>query len=186
MTFPEIEPLVTAVKVAPLLACPLTVTVTGPVVTPPGAVATMDVALQLVTEAGKPLNRTTLVPCVAPKFWPVMVTAEPAVPEEGDKLVMLGPEETVKATPLLVTPPAVTVTFPVVAPAGTGATMLPSLQLKGVASVPLNCTVLVPCGMPNPEPLMVTEVLKGPLVGVIEVMAGGGITVKFTEFDAPA
>ena len=51
---------------------------------------------------------------------------------------MLGVASTVNATPLLATPDTVTTTFPVVAPAGTGATMLLALQLVGVAAVPLN------------------------------------------------
>jgi len=50
---------------------------------------------------------------------------------------------TVKLTPLLATPPTVTATFPVVAPVGTGATMLVALQPVGVAATPLNFTVLV-------------------------------------------
>src|SRR5256885_11850821 len=45
---------------------------------------------------------------------------------------------TVKLTPLLATPPTVTITLPVVAPVGTGATMLVALQLVGVAATPLN------------------------------------------------
>ena len=51
---------------------------------------------------------------------------------------------TVKVTPLLARPPTVTTTGPVVAPAGTGATIDVLLQLVGVAAVPLNVTVLVP------------------------------------------
>ena len=51
---------------------------------------------------------------------------------------------TVKLTPLLETPPTVTVTGPVVAPLGTGATMRVAVQLVGVATVPLNRTVLPP------------------------------------------
>src|SRR5262249_54146473 len=52
---------------------------------------------------------------------------------------------TVKLTPVLARPPTVTTTLPVVAPAGTGTTMLVADQLVGVAVVPLNVTVLVPC-----------------------------------------
>jgi len=44
---------------------------------------------------------------------------------------------TVKFTPLVATPLTVTTTTPVVAPAGTGATMPPPLQLVGVAAVRL-------------------------------------------------
>lgn len=42
------------------------------------------------------------------------------------------------------TPTTVTSTGPVVAPVGTGTTMLDAPQLVGVAVVPLNVTVLVP------------------------------------------
>ena len=52
--------------------------------------------------------------------------------------------DTVKLSPLLDCPPTVTTTFPVVAPPGTGATILVALQLVGVAVVPLNVTVLDP------------------------------------------
>jgi hypothetical protein len=45
---------------------------------------------------------------------------------------------------MLATPPTVTTTLPVVAANGTGTVMLVALQLVGVASVPLNVTVLVP------------------------------------------
>src|SRR5580765_4773907 len=161
VTVPDNVPFVTAVNVAPLLACPLTVTVTGPVVTPLGAVAPIEVALQLCTAAGSPLKRTTLAPWVAPKFCPVIVTAAPGAPLVGERLVMLGPGVTVNVTPLLFVPPAATTTAPVVAPAGTGTTMRESLQLKGVAAVPLKPTVLEPCAIPNPAPLIVTEVLTG-------------------------
>ena len=65
---------------------------------------------------------------------------------------------TVKLTPLLATPPTVTNTFPVVAPAGTGTTMLVALQLViGVDEVPLNVTVLVPCVAPKFVPVIVTD-----------------------------
>jgi hypothetical protein len=47
-------------------------------------------ALQLVGTAVIPLNLTVLVPCVAPKFVPVIVTEEPTKPDVGFRLVMLG------------------------------------------------------------------------------------------------
>ena len=102
----------------------------------------MLVALQLVGVAAVPLKVTVLVPCVVPKFAPVIVIEVPTGPEVGDKVVMLGVAVTVKLTPLLATPPTVTTTFPVVAPLGTGTTMLVALQLVGVAAVPLKVTVL--------------------------------------------
>jgi hypothetical protein len=45
---------------------------------------------------------------------------------------------TVNVTPLLVWPPTVTVTLPVVAPLGTAVAILVALQLVAVAVVPLN------------------------------------------------
>ena len=69
---------------------------------------------------------------------------------------------TVKATPLLATPPTVTTTLPVVAPLGTGTVMLVALQLVGVPAVPLNFTVLVACVAPKLVPVIVTEVPTGP------------------------
>jgi len=50
------------VKVTPLLACPLTVTTTGPVVAAAGTGAAMLVALQLLGVVAVPLNVTVLVP----------------------------------------------------------------------------------------------------------------------------
>jgi hypothetical protein len=50
------------VKFTPLLAAPLTVTTTFPVLAPLGTVTVTLVALQLVTVATVPLNLTVLVP----------------------------------------------------------------------------------------------------------------------------
>ena len=132
------------VKFTPLLATPPTVTTTFPVAAPPGTGATMLVAFQLVGVADTPLNLTVLLPCKAPKFAPVIVTEVPTTPDVGFRPVIFGGTETVKFTPLLATPATVTTTFPVVAPAGTGAMMLVALQLVGVAAVPLKEIVLVP------------------------------------------
>jgi hypothetical protein len=102
----------------------------------------MLVALQLVGDAGTPLNVTVLDPCVAPKLVPVIVTDVPTTPLVGDRLVT--PGATPKSAPLLAKPPTVTTTFPVAAPTGTGTTMLVALQLVGDADTPLNLTVLDP------------------------------------------
>jgi hypothetical protein len=170
------------VKLTPLLAWPPTVTTTFPVVAAAGTSATMALAVQLVGVAAAPLNLTVLPPCVEPKFIPVIVTEVPAVPDVGDTLVMLGAGTvTVKLTPLLAWPPTVTITLPVVAPIGTGATMLVALQLVGVAAVPLNFTVLVPCEAPKFAPVIVTGVPAVPDVGDTLVMLGAGtVTVKLT------
>jgi hypothetical protein len=140
----------------PLLDVPFTVTTTFPDVASVGTVATIDVALQLVTVAVVPLKVTDPEPCVAPKFEPEIVTAIPTGPEVRERLLMVGACDTVKGTPLLATPPTVTTTFPEVAPAGTGTVMLVVLQLVGVPAVPLKVTVLVPCGAPKFVPLIVT------------------------------
>ena len=125
----------------PLLATPETVTTALPVVAPVGTTATMLVALQLVAVAAVPLKVIALLPWLAPKFVPVTVTDAPGAPDVGLKLVILGVGSTVNVVPLLVTPATVTVTFPLVAPAGTGTVMLVLPQVAGVPVVPLNCTV---------------------------------------------
>jgi hypothetical protein len=133
----------------------------------------MLVPLQLVGVAVVPLNFTVLVPCVPPKFVPAIVTADPATPVGGVTVVMLGAlVVTVKLTPLLATPPTVTTTFPLVAPTGTGTMMLVPLQLVGVAVVPLNFTVLVPCVPPKFVPAIVTGDPKAPDSGPMVRMLG--------------
>ncbi len=103
-----------------LLATPLTVTTTLPVVAPEGTGTTILVALQLVGVPAVPLKVTVLVPCDPPKFVPVTVTEVATGPEFGFTDEMLGPGVvTVNVTPLLGKPPTVTTTFPVVAPFGT-------------------------------------------------------------------
>src|SRR6266571_4994962 len=171
---------VVSVNLTALLARPATVTSTLPVAAPLGTGGTMLVALQLVGVAAVPLKLTVLLPCVDPKFAPVMVTEVPTGPEVGDKLVMLGTVVTVKLTALLARPATVTSTLPVAAPLGTGATMLVALQLVGVAAVPLKLTVLLPWVDPKLVPVMVTEVPTGPEVGDRLVMLGGVVTVKLT------
>jgi hypothetical protein len=132
------------VKGIALLARPPTVTTTFPLIAPLGTGTVTLVALQLLGVADVPLNAMVLVPCVAPKFAPVMVTAVPTGPDVGLRALIDGGTVTVKGRPLLTRPPTVTTTFPVVAPVGTGTVRLVELQLLGVASVPLKATVLVP------------------------------------------
>jgi len=161
------------VKRTPLLATPDTVTTTFPVVAPAGTGAVILVVLQLVGRATIPLKVTMLVPCPTPKFVPVIVTDVPALPDVGFTLVMLGDTGTVNTTEELACPPTLTTTLPVVAPLGTATTMLVALQLVGVAEVPLNVTVLVPCDAPKLAPVIVTDVPTAPEVGLRLVMLGG-------------
>jgi hypothetical protein len=168
------------VKLEPLLASPPTVTTTFPVAAPLGTAAVMLVALQFVGVAVVPLKVTVLLPCVAPKFVPVIVTDVPTGPDVTDRLVMLGGTVTVNATPVLARPPTVTTTFPVVAPLGSATVILFALQFVGVAVVPLKATVLLPCVVPKFVPVIVTDVPMGPDVGEMPVMLGGTVTVNAT------
>lgn len=133
------------VKDTPLLARPLTVTTTFPVVAPFGTGTTMLVALQLVGGAAAPLKVTVLLPCVEVKFVPVMVIEVPARPEVGLMLVMLG--AIAKLTALLANPDATTLTATLVTAErllGTIATMLVLVQFVTAAAEEPNVTELVP------------------------------------------
>src|SRR5882672_778168 len=101
---------------------------------------------------------------------PLVYVACPAIAGDPTSCVdqgagRFGARLTVNVTPLLATPFAVTTTGPVVAPLGTDATMLLALQLEGVATIPLNAIVLVPCADPKLVPVIVTLVPTGPDVG---------------------
>lgn len=104
----------------------------------------------------------------------MIVTEDSAAPDVGFKLEIVGGPVTVKGTPLLAAPPtAVTTTFPVVAPAGTVAVMLVSLQLLMPPAVPLKLTP--PCEDPKFVPEMTTEVPTAPAFGERLVMFGGTV-----------
>src|SRR5438132_5885961 len=86
----------------------------------------------------------------------------------------------VKLKPALATPLAVTTTLPVVAPAGTGATIEVALQLAGVATVPLNVTALVPWVEQKLQPAMVTDAPTAPELADKMMMLGTASTVNDT------
>jgi hypothetical protein len=162
------------VKLDPLLATPLIVTTTFPLVAPAGTGTTMLLALQLVGVAATPLNVTVLEPCVAPNPDPEIVTVLPTAPEAGVRLVMAG--TTLYEKPLLDTPATVTTREPLVAAAGMVTTILVLLQLVDVAAAPLKVTVLAPWVAPKPDPVMVTEPPTAPDVG--ETLVISGVTVN--------
>jgi hypothetical protein len=119
------------------------------------------------------LNFTVLVPCVVPKFDPVIVTDAVTGPEVGDRFVMLGAATTVNALPLEATPPTVTTTFPFVAPLGTVAAIEVDVQpVTAVAVTPLNFTVLVPCVVPKLVPVIVITAPTAPVAGDRVVIVG--------------
>src|SRR5260221_633099 len=99
---------VVTVNALPLLARPPTVMTTLPVVAPAGTRTTMLVADQLVGVAAVPLNVTVLVPLVAPKVAPAIVTEVATAPLVGESVVIFG--ATLKTMPLLARPPTVTTT----------------------------------------------------------------------------
>ena len=65
-------------------------TITFPVVAPTGTGTTIAVELQLMGIPATPLNVTELVPCVEPKFVPIIVSVAPIVVDVVDRFVMLG------------------------------------------------------------------------------------------------
>jgi hypothetical protein len=166
------------VKLNPLVFTPLANTTTFPVVAPVGTVTPMLVAVQLFTVAAFPLKLTVPDPWGDPKYIPLIVTVDPTAPEAGNKPVMLGVGRTMKLTPLLLTPLADTTTLPVVAPAGTVATIVVLLALLRVAVVPLNVTALVAILVPKFVPVMVTTAPTAPEVSDKLVILGAGTTVK--------
>lgn len=140
----------------------------------------MLVALQLLTVAGTELSVTPPLPCVAPKFVPVIVNDDPKPPPAaGATLVIAGAAVTVNVLPLLATPPAaVTTTLPVTAPVGTVATMLVGLQLVIVAANVPNFTPPFPCVVPKLAPLIVITEPIAPVLGARLAMLGAGVTVN--------
>src|SRR5690348_13192440 len=93
-------------------------------------------------------------------------------PLAGEMLVICG-GGTLKSTEvLLVTPPTVTETGPVVAVVGTMATICVSDQLTTDALIPKKAIVLVPRVAPNPLPLICTCVPTGPLTGLVLFTCG--------------
>ena len=148
-------------------------------VAPVGATATIEVALQLViTVTRVVLNFTVLVPCVEPKFVPVIVTDAPTAPVVTDRPVMLGAATTVNAEPALATPLTVTTALPLVVPVGTVATIDVALQLVIVVAAAFNFTVLAPCVEPKFVPVIVTDAPTANVVGDRLVIVGVGRAVK--------
>jgi len=74
--------------------------------------------------------------------------------------------------------------LPVIAPGGTGVVMLVLLQELGVATVPLNVTVLVPWVAPKLEPVMVTNVPIAAAGGLTLDMPGAEVIVKVADTTA--
>ena len=96
---------------------PAVVTLIGPVVTPAGTSARIEVAEVTVKLALTELKVTEVAPL---KFVPLMVTVVPTGPVVGAKPVIVGGLTTVNALELVAVPPGVvTLSGPDLAPAGT-------------------------------------------------------------------
>ena len=156
------------VKVAALVVVPdVVVSVIFPVVAPEGTVVATCASDWKLNVAEVPLNRTPLTPV---KPLPVMVTAVPGGPVEGENPLIVGFIGTTKSMVLVPVPPdAVTTILPVVAPIGTVAVRCWSSATLYVVPTPLNVTDDTPVPAVNPLPVTVTSVPGGPLVGVNDV-----------------
>jgi len=152
---------------------PGVVMLSDPVVTPAGTVAWIDVAEVTVKLALTPLNVTAETPV---KLVPLMVTLVPTVPLAGAKLAIVGGLTTVNELVLVAVPPGVvTLSAPVVAPAGSVAWIdVAELTVK-LALTPLNVTAVAPV---KSAPLIVTVVPTGPMVGAKIAIVGGFTTVN--------
>jgi hypothetical protein len=142
-----LESVGTTEKFQPLLGAPATVTTTGPVLAPAGTVVVMLLGPQFVGVASTPLKVIVLVPWGFPKLDPPIVTEVPSEPEPGDKLVIAGEvtvKEQVPTWHRFPWPFTANVMGPEVAPGGTAASMVVSLQLVAVVALPLNAKVLFP------------------------------------------
>jgi hypothetical protein len=173
---PPVEVKPDTVKLFPFVSTPLACTTTFPVVAPVGTFTVIVVAFQHVPQgvAVVPLNLTVLAPWVEPRFVPVITTDAPTAPDVSERDVILGVGSTVKLFPLLATPDTVTTTLPVPAPVGTFTVIVVEFQQvpHGVAVVPLNLTVLLPCVSPKFVPVITTEAPTAPEVGDKLVIVG--------------
>ena len=162
---------VVTVKLPLLVAVPEgVVTVILPVVAPIGTVAVSLMVLGTTKLAETPLNCTDVTPV---KRAPLMVTDIPAGPLVGKKLLIVGGVALVTSkVPLLVAVPfdvVRTEILPSVAFVGTVAVIWLGLTTLKVALTPLNLTELTFAKL---EPLMITNVPRGPLVGEKPLMVG--------------
>jgi hypothetical protein len=168
------DPVGVTVKLPELVAVPPgAVTLIFPVMAPDGTSAVIRVAESTVKlVALVVLNFTSVAPV---KFVPVITTDVPTGPEIGTNEVIVGAAAapvTVKSWLLVAVPlGVVTLIRPVVAPFGTVAvSWVPEgFDENVVAFVMLNLTAVVPTKF---EPLIVTEVPMGPLVGEKFAMLG--------------
>lgn len=155
---------------------PLVVTPIGPLFAPFGTTAVMLVGEITVKPAFDPLNVTDLT---SRKLSPAIVIVAPAAPLPGEKPAMLGAGRTTKFAALVAVPlGVVTLIGPLIAPAGTIASIWDAPLRRHPALTPLNVTSDAPVKL---LPLIVTEVPGPPLAGEKLVSVGGGRAVTVND-----
>ena len=136
---------------------------------PVAITAVMLVAETTVKEvAAVPPKLTAVAPV---KSVPVMVTVAPVAALVGVKEVMTGVGIKVNPASTAVPPQVVTLTFPEVPAATTAVMLVAETTVKEVAAVPPKLTAVAPVKL---VPVMVTVAPVTALVGVKEVIVGGG------------
>src|SRR5437870_4542900 len=162
------------VKLFALVAVPAAVvTLIGPLFAVAGTVARIEVAEVTAKVAPTPLNVTDVAPV---KFAPLIVTTVPTGPLAGEKLAIVGGFTTVNELALVAVPSGVvTLSGPVVAPAGTVAWIAVSEVTAKLALTPSKVTDVAPLKL---APLIVTPVPTGPLPGAKLAIVGGCSTAN--------
>ena len=74
-----------------------------------------------------------------------------------------------------------TIMFPDVAPVGMVTEMEVALHKLIVTGELLRVTVLVPCDVPNPDPVIITCVPTGPVVAESDVITGAGFVEVLSD-----
>lgn len=139
---------------------------------------TMLLAPHVATGYGVPLHETTLLPCVAPKFCPVIVIVAARAAGLGEMLSTSGCA--VKLTPSLDALPTTTTTGPEIAFAGTEVVIDVLLHPMMVALAPLNVTLPPFWVAPKPVPVIVIGVPVFPEFGETELTLSAEEIVKLT------
>ena len=98
------------------------------------------------------------------------------MPDVIERPVIIGVGKTENEDPLLLTPLAFTIKFPVVAPDGTVTVMLDAVQELTEAVVPLMLTEPLPCGDRKLDPATITDAPTAPDEGVRPEILGAGTT----------
>src|ERR1043165_1117929 len=160
---------------------PLCCTWALPVAEFAATVATICVLLQLTMLPAYVLpSHTCPLPCVEPKFVPLIVTCVPGTPLVGEMLLIVG-VMIVNVGQLLHVPACCTQPLPEATFEATVATTCVSLQLTMLAASLLpSHTLPVPCAAPKPVPVSVTFVPGTPLVGLGLVTQGDAEFEIFT------